>query len=174
MRCMFDLLFLAIVISLSACAGTKIVRNSMPGLDVTGKKIWVLVDENRLYSDFTVGLDSVWREFASSNKMEIEYTYNAALSLHPVSPAALFESCGDSYLLRTFVSGSSKTQTTDASGMVYGGATVEYTSTMYSCKTQQVVWKMILTADGSIPTYSQRKLVSGIFDDFKTNSILKE
>ena len=58
--------------------------------------------------------------------------------------------------------------------MVYGGATVEYTSTMYSCKTQQVVWKMVLTADGSFPAYSQRKLVSGIFDDFKTNSILKE
>ena len=160
---------------LAGCAGTKIERNSVPGLDINGKKLWILVDEQKAYSGYTSKLDSIWKHDSQKNKLEIEYRKNDALALEPVSPKALMQECKDSYLLQTAVSGKSQTTQYDAAtGMIVGGSSeVEYTSIMYDCNDGKVVWKAILKTTGH-ELWAQSELVKGIFKDFHENQILKE
>lgn len=166
---------LATVAILAGCAGTKIERNSVPGLDINGKKLWILVDEQKAYSGYTTKLDSIWQHDAQKNNLEIEYKKNEALALEPVKPKSLFEQCGDSYLMHTWVSGKSQTTQYDAStGMIMGGSSeVEYTSVMYDCSTGKVAWKAILKTTGH-ELWAQSEFVKGIIKDFHENSILKE
>ena len=160
---------------LTACAGTKIERNSIPGLDINGKKLWVLVEEQKAYTGYTNKLDSLWKTYGEKNKLEIEYRKNDALALEPVSPKALMEECRGSYLMQTAVSGKSETTQYDAAtGMVVGGSSeVEYTSVMYDCNDGKVVWKAVLKTTG-MELWAQSELVKGIIKDFHENSILKE
>lgn len=160
---------------LAGCAGTSIERNSVPGLDINGKKLWVLVEDQKAYTGYTTKLDSLWKTYGEKNHLEIEYRKNEALALEPVSPKALMQECKDSYLLQTAVSGKSQTTQYDAStGMVMGGSSeVEYTSVMYDCNTGKVVWKTILKTTG-MELWAQSELVKGIFKDFHENQILKE
>ena len=169
------LLIFALAAFLAGCAGTQIERNSVPGLDINGKKLWVLVDDQKAYTGYTTKLDSIWKSYGEKNKLEIEYRKNEALALEPVSPKALMEECRDSYLLQTAVTGKSETTQYDAAtGMVVGGSSeVEYTSVMYDCNTGKVVWKAILKTTG-MELWAQSELVKGIFKDFHENSILKE
>ena len=171
----FSLLAVSLGLILAACAGTQIERNSVPGLDINGKKLWVLVDDQKAYTGYTTKLDSLWKTYGEKNKLEIEYRKNEALALEPVSPKALMEECRDSYLLQTAVSGKSQTTQYDAStGMVMGSSSeVEYTSVMYDCNTGKVVWKTILKTTGH-ELWAQSELVKGIFNDFHENSIFKE
>lgn len=166
---------LAIVAILVGCAGTKIERNSLPGLDINGKKLWVLVDDQKAYTGYTTKLDSLWKTYGEKNHLEIEFRKNEALALEPISPKALMEECKDSYLLQTAVSGKSETTQYDAStGMIVGSSSeVEYTSVMYDCNNGKVVWKAILKTTG-MELWAQSELVKGIFKDFHENSILKE
>ena len=166
---------LAIAAILVGCAGTKIERNSLPGLDINGKKLWVLVDDQKAYTGYTTKLDSLWKTYGEKNHLEIEFRKNEALALEPISPKALMEECKDSYLLQTAVSGKSETTQYDAStGMIVGSSSeVEYTSVMYDCNNGKVVWKAILKTTG-MELWAQSELVKGIFKDFHENSILKE
>ena len=169
------LLALSFAAILSGCAGTTIERNSVPGLDINGKKLWILVEEQKAYTGYTNKLDSLWKTYGEKNKLEIEYRKNEALALEPVSPKALMEQCHDSYLLQTGVSGKSQTTQYDATtGMIVGGSSeVEYTSVMFDCNTGKVVWKTILKTTGH-ELWAQSELVKGIIKDFHENSILKE
>lgn len=169
------LLTFALAALLAGCAGTKIERNSLPGLDINGKKLWVLVDDQKAYTGYTTKLDSLWKTYGEKNHLEIEYRKNDALALEPVRPQALMQECKDSYLLQTAVSGKSQTTQYDAStGMVMGSSSeVEYTSVMYDCNTGKVVWKAILKTTG-MELWAQSELVKGIFKDFHENAILKE
>ncbi len=97
----YSLMALSLGLILAACAGTQIERNSVPGLDINGKKLWILVDEQKAYSGYTTKLDSIWQHDAQKNNLEIEYKKNEALALDPVKPKSLFEQCGDSYLMHT-------------------------------------------------------------------------
>ena len=108
------LLIFALAAFLAGCAGTQIERNSVPGLDINGKKLWVLVDDQKAYTGYTTKLDSIWKSYGEKNKLEIEYRKNEALALEPVSPKALMEECRDSYLLQTAVTGKSETTQYDA------------------------------------------------------------
>ena len=77
---------LAIAAILVGCAGTKIERNSLPGLDINGKKLWVLVDDQKAYTGYTTKLDSLWKTYGEKNHLEIEFRKNEALALEPISP----------------------------------------------------------------------------------------
>ena len=169
------LLALSLAAIISGCAGTKIERNSIPGLDINGKKLWILVEEQKAYTGYTNKLDSLWKTYGEKNKLEIEYRKNDALALEPISPKALMEECRGSYLMQTAVSGKSETTQYDAStGMIVGGSSeVEYTSVMYDCNDGKVVWKTILKTTG-MELWAQSELVKGIIKDFHENSILKE
>ena len=171
----FSLLAVSLSLILAACAGTQIERNSVPGLDINGKKLWILVDEQKAYTGYTNKLDSLWKTYGEKNKLEVEYRKNEALALEPVSPKALMEECRGSYLMQTAVSGKSQTTQYDAStGMVMGSSSeVEYTSVMYDCNDGKVVWKTILKTTGH-ELWAQSELVKGIIKDFHENSILKE
>ena len=160
---------------LAGCAGTKIERNSIPGLDINGKKLWILVEEQKAYTGYTNKLDSLWKTYGEKNKLEIEYRKNDALALEPVSPKALMEECRGSYLMQTAVSGKSETTQYDAAtGMIVGGSSeVEYTSVMYDCNDGKVVWKTVLKTTG-MELWAQSELVKGIIKDFHENQILKE
>ena len=166
---------LSLGLILAACAGTQIERNSVPGLDINGKKLWILVDEQKAYTEYTNKLDSLWNVYGQKNNLEIEYRKNEALALEPVSPKTLMGECQDSYLLQTTVSGKSQTTQYDAStGMIVGNSSeVEYTSIMYDCNNGKVVWKAILKTTG-MELWAQSELVKGIIKDFHENSILKE
>lgn len=171
----FSLLALSLGLILAACAGTQIERNSVPGLDINGKKLWILVDEQKAYTEYTNKLDSLWNVYGQKNNLEIEYRKNEALALEPVSPKTLMRECQDSYLLQTTVSGKSQTTQYDAStGMIVGNSSeVEYTSIMYDCNNGKVVWKAVLKTTG-MNLWAQSELVKGIIKDFHENSILKE
>ncbi len=171
----FSLLALSLGLILAACAGTQIERNSVPGLDINGKKLWILVDEQKAYTEYTNKLDSLWNVYGQKNNLEIEYRKNEALALEPVSPKTLMGECQDSYLLQTTVSGKSQTTQYDAStGMIVGNSSeVEYTSVMYDCNNGKVVWKAVLKTTG-MNLWAQSELVKGIIKDFHENSILKE
>ena len=171
----FSLLALSLGLILAACAGTQIERNSVPGLDINGKKLWILVDEQKAYTEYTNKLDSLWNVYGQKNNLEIEYRKNEALALEPVSPKTLMGECQDSYLLQTTVSGKSQTTQYDAStGMIVGNSSeVEYTSVMYDCSNGKVVWKAVLKTTG-MNLWAQSELVKGIIKDFHENSILKE
>ena len=171
----FSLLALSLGLILAACAGTQIERNSVPGLDINGKKLWILVDEQKTYTEYTNKLDSLWNVYGQKNNLEIEYRKNEALALEPVSPKTLMGECQDSYLLQTTVSGKSQTTQYDAStGMIVGNSSeVEYTSVMYDCNNGKVVWKAVLKTTG-MNLWAQSELVKGIIKDFHENSILKE
>ena len=171
----FSLLSLSLGLILAACAGTQIERNSVPGLDINGKKLWILVDEQKAYTEYTNKLDSLWNVYGQKNNLEIEYRKNEALALEPVSPKTLMGECQDSYLLQTTVSGKSQTTQYDAStGMIVGNSSeVEYTSVMYDCNNGKVVWKAVLKTTG-MNLWAQSELVKGIIKDFHENSILKE
>ena len=171
----YSLMALSLGLILAACAGTKIERNSLPGLDINGKKLWILVDDQKAYTGYTTKLDSLWKTYGEKNNLEIEYRKNEALALEPVSPKALMQECKDSYLMHTAVSGKSETTQYDAStGMIVGGSSeVEYTSVMYDCNHGKVVWKAILKTTG-MELWAQSELVKGIIKDFHENSILKE
>ncbi len=171
----FSLLALSLGLILAACAGTQIERNSVPGLDINGKKLWILVDEQKAYTEYTNKLDSLWNVYGQKNNLEIEYRKNEALALEPVSPKTLMGECQDSYLLQTTVSGKSQTTQYDAStGMIVGNSSeVEYTSIMYDCNNGKVVWKAVLKTTG-MNLWAQSELVKGIIKDFHENSILKE
>ncbi len=171
----YSLMALSLGLILAACAGTKIERNSLPGLDINGKKLWILVDDQKAYTGYTTKLDSLWKTYGEKNNLEIEYRKNEALALEPVSPKALMQECKDSYLMHTAVSGKSETTQYDAStGMIVGGSSeVEYTSVMYDCNNGKVVWKAILKTTG-MELWAQSELVKGIIKDFHENSILKE
>lgn len=166
---------LSLGLILAACAGTQIERNSVPGLDINGKKLWILVDEQKAYTEYTNKLDSLWNVYGQKNNLEIEYRKNEALALEPVSPKTLMGECQDSYLLQTTVSGKSQTTQYDAStGMIVGNSSeVEYTSVMYDCNNGKVVWKAVLKTTG-MNLWAQSELVKGIIKDFHENSILKE
>ena len=171
----FSLLALSLGLILAACAGTQIERNSVPGLDINGKKLWILVDEQKAYTEYTNKLDSLWNVYGQKNNLEIEYRKNEALALEPVSPKTLMGECQDSYLLQTTISGKSQTTQYDAStGMIVGNSSeVEYTSVMYDCNNGKVVWKAVLKTTG-MNLWAQSELVKGIIKDFHENSILKE
>ena len=171
----FSLMALSLGLILAACAGTQIERNSVPGLDINGKKLWILVDEQKAYTEYTNKLDSLWNVYGQKNNLEIEYRKNEALALEPVSPKTLMGECQDSYLLQTTVSGKSQTTQYDAStGMIVGNSSeVEYTSVMYDCNNGKVVWKAVLKTTG-MNLWAQSELVKGIIKDFHENSILKE
>lgn len=171
----FSLLALSLGLILAACAGTQIERNSVPGLNINGKKLWILVDEQKAYTEYTNKLDSLWNVYGQKNNLEIEYRKNEALALEPVSPKTLMGECQDSYLLQTTVSGKSQTTQYDAStGMIVGNSSeVEYTSVMYDCNNGKVVWKAVLKTTG-MNLWAQSELVKGIIKDFHENSILKE
>ena len=171
----YSLMALSLGLILAACAGTQIERNSVPGLDINGKKLWILVDEQKAYTEYTNKLDSLWNVYGQKNNLEIEYRKNEALALEPVSPKTLMGECQDSYLLQTTVSGKSQTTQYDAStGMIVGNSSeVEYTSIMYDCNNGKVVWKAILKTTG-MELWAQSELVKGIIKDFHENSILKE
>lgn len=171
----YSLMALSLGLILAACAGTQIERNSVPGLDINGKKLWILVDEQKAYTGYTTKLDSLWKTYGEKNHLEIEFRKNEALALEPVKPKSLFEQCGDSYLMHTWVSGKSQTTQYDAStGMIMGGSSeVEYTSVMYDCSTGKVAWKAILKTTGH-ELWAQSEFVKGIIKDFHENSILKE
>ena len=171
----FSLLALSLGLILAACAGTQIERNSVPGLDINGKKLWILVDEQKAYTEYTNKLDSLWNVYGQKNNLEIEYRKNEALALEPVSPKTLMGECQDSYLLQTTVSGKSQTTQYDAStGMIVGNSSeVEYTSVMYDCNHGNVVSKAVLKTTG-MNLWAQSELVKGIIKDFHENSILKE
>ena len=171
----YSLMALSLGLILAACAGTQIERNSVPGLDINGKKLWILVDEQKAYTEYTNKLDSLWNVYGQKNNLEIEYRKNEALALEPVSPKTLMGECHDSYLLQTTVSGKSQTTQYDAStGMIVGSSSeVEYTSIMYDCNDGKVVWKAILKTTG-MNLWAQSELVKGIIKDFHENSILKE
>ena len=66
------LLTFALAALLAGCAGTKIERNSLPGLDINGKKLWVLVDDQKAYTGYTTKLDSLWKTYGEKNHLEIE------------------------------------------------------------------------------------------------------
>ena len=166
---------LSLGLILAACAGTQIERNSVPGLDINGKKLWILVDEQKAYTEYTNKLDSLWNVYGQKNNLEIEYRKNEALALEPISPKTLMGECQDSYLLQTTISGKSQTTQYDAStGMIVGNSSeVEYTSVMYDCNNGKVVWKAVLKTTG-MNLWAQSELVKGIIKDFHENSILKE
>ena len=65
------LLALSLAAIISGCAGTKIERNSIPGLDINGKKLWILVEEQKAYTGYTNKLDSLWKTYGEKNKLEI-------------------------------------------------------------------------------------------------------
>ncbi|MBR6124718.1 hypothetical protein IKQ19_14170, partial [Candidatus Saccharibacteria bacterium] len=46
------LLIFSLAAFLAGCAGTQIYRNSVPGLDINGKKLWVLVDDQKAYTGY--------------------------------------------------------------------------------------------------------------------------
>ena len=171
----FSLMALSLGLILAACAGTQIERNSVPGLDINGKKLWILVDEQKAYTEYTNKLDSLWNVYGQKNNLEIEYRKNEALALEPISPKTLMGECQDSYLLQTTISGKSQTTQYDAStGMIVGNSSeVEYTSVMYDCNNGKVVWKAVLKTTG-MNLWAQSELVKGIIKDFHENSILKE
>ena len=156
------------------CAGTQVKRVSEPQLDITGKKIFVIVDEPSMYENLTLGLDSVWASHTSLN-IETQFIYNQALTITPVTVPHVVGQCAGSYAMLIRVGSINKSSSSDGFlGDNYSSvSTVEYVSTMYSCDTRKIVWKMIVQTNGGFPKMAKSELVMSIAKDFQTNNIVR-
>ena len=164
---------------LFGCAGTQVQRNSEPGLDITGKKVFVIVNEAPHHADMTDKLDSLWKSYAAQNSMEVEYALNNALTFEPVKFPEAFERCADGYGMNIGINGFN----TSVGTSYYGGTgmvqtsetqTVSYVASLSDCNTRKKVWVMEVSTNGAYSMMAQTELMNAIFKDFKENQILKE
>ena len=72
--CIIAMLMLAVVFW--GCATNEVHRASESGLEISGKKLYVLVNEVAMHEDLTQKLDSVWNATASDLDSETEFIYN--------------------------------------------------------------------------------------------------
>lgn len=157
-KCSMVAILLAIVFC--GCAGTEVHRVSEPGLEISGKKLYVLVNEVAMHEDLTQKLDSVWNANASDLDLETEFIYNEKLSMNPVSISQVVDKCGDNYAMSLGMNLESTNSMTS----------VEYIPTIFDCSARKVVWKMSIRTSGS---FSKHYLVKAIIEDFKTNKIVR-
>jgi len=145
---------------LFGCAANEVHRVSEPGLEISGKKLYVLINERAMHEELTQNLDSVWNANASDLDLETEFVYNEKLSINPVSISQVLDNCGGNYAMVLDMGLES----------MNSSVTVEYLPTMFNCDTRKIVWKMsIKTGDG----FARHYLVKEIINDFKTNKIVR-
>lgn len=156
--CIIAMLMLAVVFW--SCATNEVHRASESGLEISGKKLYVLVNEVAMHEDLTQKLDSVWNANASDLDLETEFIYNEKLSMNPVTMSQVVEKCQGNYAMAIGMSLES----------VNGMTSVEYIPTMYNCDTRKIVWKMSIRTGGA---FSRYYLVKEIVNDFKTNKIVR-
>ena len=70
----------ALLAALFGCATNEVHRVSEPGLEISGKKLYVLVNERAMHENLTQKIDSVWNANASDLDLETEFIYNEKLS----------------------------------------------------------------------------------------------
>lgn len=142
------------------CAGSEVHRVSEQGLDISGKKLYVIVNERAMHEDLTQKIDSVWNANASDLDLETEFIYNEKLSISPVSVSQVLDRCGGDYAMVLGMGLESSNS----------WVTVEYLPTMFNCDTRKVVWKMSIRTSGS---FAKHYLVNEIVKDFKNNKIVR-
>jgi hypothetical protein len=150
----------ALLAALFGCATNEVHRVSEPGLEISGKKLYVLVNERAMHENLTQKIDSVWNANASDLDLETEFIYNEKLSINPVSISQVLDNCGGNYAM---VLGMGLESTNSY-------VSVEYLPTMFNCDTRKVVWKMSIRTGGS---FARHYLVKEIVNDFKANKIVR-
>lgn len=179
MKRILNLFVVLALLILVGCAGTQVQRNSEPGLDITGKKVYVIVDEAPHHADMTDKLDSLWKVYAEQNSMEVEYYLNNALTFEPVKFPEAFSRCEGGYGMHIGINGfdySVGSNYNAATGMMssYESKTVGYVASLYNCDMRKKVWVMTVSTNGAYSMMAQTELLKSIFKDFKENGILKE
>ncbi|MCK9182179.1 MAG: hypothetical protein M0P13_04780 [Fibrobacteraceae bacterium] len=120
----------------------------------------------------TKGLDSLWIAEAGKENLTTQTYYNKYLELVPVTKDSIFSICPDGYFINTVVSASTQIQERYSIQNNTWVSSVEYTSTMYDCQTQKVVWKLIVSESTNLDYKNQ--FIDAVFKDFRTNKIIQE